>query len=84
MPARALKNPFVERLLKEEKIPHKCPFNCLKTCSGEDSIYCIADVLLKSVSGDVENGLVFCGSNVYKVNEIVPVKDLMKELTNDL
>ncbi len=84
MPARALKNPFVERLLKEEKIPHKCPFNCLKTCPGEDSIYCIADVLLKSVSGDVENGLVFCGSNVYKVNEIVSVKDLMKELTNDL
>lgn len=84
MPARALKNPFVERLLKEKKIAHKCPFDCLKTCSGEDSIYCIADVLLKSVSGDVENGLVFCGSNVYKVNEIISVKDLMKDLTNDL
>ncbi len=84
MPARALKNPFVERLLKEKRLPHKCPFNCLKTCSGEDSIYCIADALLKSVSGDIENGLVFCGSNVYKIREITSVKNLVKELTNDL
>ncbi|SMO56869.1 NAD(P)H-dependent flavin oxidoreductase YrpB, nitropropane dioxygenase family [Balnearium lithotrophicum] len=83
MPAHAVRNPFTERLEREGKIPHKCPFNCLKTCSGEDSIYCIADVLLKSVSGDVERGLVFSGSNVGRVNRMYHVKELIEELVRE-
>ncbi len=83
MPAHAVRNPFTERLEREGKIPHKCPFNCLKTCSGEDSIYCIADVLLKSVSGDVERGLVFSGSNVGRVNRMYSVKELIEELVRE-
>ncbi|MEO2083529.1 MAG: nitronate monooxygenase [Desulfurobacteriaceae bacterium] len=83
MPAHAVKNPFTERLEKEGRIPHKCPFNCLKTCSGEDSIYCIADVLLKSVSGDVERGLVFAGSNVGRVDRLYRVDELIEELVRE-
>ncbi len=83
MPAHAVRNPFTERLEREGKIPHKCPFNCLKTCSGEDSIYCIADVLLRSVSGDVERGLVFSGSNVGRVNRMYSVKELIDELVRE-
>ncbi|WP_163328108.1 NAD(P)H-dependent flavin oxidoreductase [Desulfurobacterium thermolithotrophum] len=83
MPAHAVKNPFTERLEKEGKIPHSCPYNCLKMCSGPDSIYCIADVLLKSVNGDVENGLVFAGSNVGRVNRIYHVDKLVKELIEE-
>jgi len=83
MPAHAVRNPFTERLEKEGKIPHACPFNCLKTCAGPDSIYCIADVLLKSVEGDVENGLVFAGSNVGKVNRMYSVKELIEELVKE-
>jgi nitronate monooxygenase len=83
MPAHAVRNPFTERLEKEGKIPHKCPFNCLKTCPGEDSIYCIAEVLLKSVSGDVEGGLVFSGSNVGRVNRMYHVDELIKELVSE-
>ena len=83
MPAHAVRNPFTERLEREGKIPHKCAFNCLKTCPGEDSIYCIAEVLLKSVSGDVEGGLVFSGSNVGKVNRMYHVKELVEELVSE-
>jgi len=83
MPAHAVRNPFTERLEREGKIPHKCPFNCLKTCAGEDSIYCIADVLLKSVSGDVENGLIFSGSNVGRVNRMYSVEELIRELVEE-
>jgi NAD(P)H-dependent flavin oxidoreductase YrpB (nitropropane dioxygenase family) len=83
MPAHAVRNPFTERLQKEGKIPHKCPFNCLKTCSGEDSIYCIAEVLLKAAAGDTEGGLVFSGSNVGKVNRMYSVKELIQELVTE-
>ncbi|WP_457678251.1 NAD(P)H-dependent flavin oxidoreductase [Thermovibrio sp.] len=83
MPAHAVRNPFTDRLEREGKIPHKCPFNCLKTCSGEDSIYCIAEVLLRSAAGDVERGLVFSGSNVGKVNRMYSVKELIEELVRE-
>ncbi len=83
MPAHAVRNPFTERLEREGKIPHKCPFNCLKTCEGEDSIYCIAEVLLRSAAGDVEKGLVFSGSNVGRVNRMYSVKELIEELVRE-
>jgi len=83
MPAHAVKNPFTERLEKEGKIPHTCPYKCLKTCSGPDSIYCIADALLKSVEGNVVEGLVFSGSNVGRVNRMYHVDELIKELVEE-
>ena len=83
MPAHAVRNPFTERLEKEGRIPHSCPYNCLKTCSGPDSIYCIADVLLKSAAGNVEEGLVFSGSNVGKVDRMYHVDELIKELVEE-
>jgi hypothetical protein len=33
------------------------------------------------VKGDVDNGLIFCGANVGRINEITTVHSLMKELT---
>ena len=46
--------------------------------------YCISKALINAAQGDIDNALVFCGANVYKVNKIVPVKELMKELTRGL
>jgi len=83
MPAHAVRNPFTERLEKEGRIPHTCKFNCLKACPGASSIYCIADVLLDSVSGDVVNGLVFSGSNVGRVNRMYHVDELIQELVEE-
>lgn len=83
MPAHAVRNPFTERLEKEGRIPHTCPYKCLKTCSGSDSIYCIADALLKSVEGDVVEGLVFSGSNVGRVNRMYHVDELIEELVKE-
>jgi len=33
--------------------------------------------------GDIENGLVFAGSNVWRVNKIVSVKKLIQELVRE-
>ena len=81
--ALAVRNPFTERLEREGRIPHTCPYKCLKTCQGPDSIYCIADALLKSAEGNVVEGLVFSGSNVGKVNRMYHVDELIKELVEE-
>jgi len=77
MPGRAIKNKFLENL-DSYKI-NRC-YNCIKTCDRKTVPYCITQALINSVTGDVDNGLIFCGSNVDRVKEIVSVHDLIQEL----
>lgn len=79
LPGRALKNKFLERI-KEERIPPKACTNCIVTCDPKVTQYCISDALIKAVTGDVENGLVFCGSEVGKATKIRTVKEVLDQL----
>ena len=79
MPGRALYNNFVKQTEKIKCKINKC-YNCIKTCNVIDTPYCITEALINSVKGNVEDGLIFCGSNVYKAKEIVSVHDLINEL----
>jgi NAD(P)H-dependent flavin oxidoreductase YrpB (nitropropane dioxygenase family) len=79
MPGRAIRNDFVKSLEKG-KIPVERCYNCLKPCNPATTPYCISDALIRSVEGDAENGLVFVGTNAYRMNKIVTVKELMNEL----
>lgn len=80
---RAIKNKFTEAISGEKKLKIDHCHDCLKNCSYR---FCTLDSLLKSVDGDVENGLVFAGSRVHEINEILPVKviidSIMKEFEN--
>ncbi|MGL5616170.1 MAG: NAD(P)H-dependent flavin oxidoreductase [Sarcina sp.] len=83
MPGRAMRNDFVKaREEGNEKIT-KC-YNCLLPCNPATTPYCISAALIRAVKGDVDSGLVFCGSNAYKVDKIVPVQELMNELEQEL
>lgn len=84
IPGRAVRNRFLDRLDSGEPIPINCPYKCLSTCKIYDSRYCIAHALLSAYDGDMENGLVFAGSNVSRMHEIVSVKDLMATLLDEL
>jgi len=83
LPGRAIKSPLVEKILKG-KAPKPDPKRC-EGCIGMicDKSYCILDALEKARRGDVENGLIFAGSNVWRVNKIVPVKELIEELVTE-
>ena len=63
-----------------------CISNCVAPCHrGEEAKavgYCIADRLSAAYEGDVETGLFFTGSNGYKIDKIISVKELMDKLTN--
>lgn len=61
----------------------KC-YGCIKTCNVANTPYCITKALINAVKGNMNDALIFCGSNVDKVKEIVSVKSLMQELVCEL
>lgn len=83
MPGRALDNLFLQNLEKGIKPEITRCVNCLSTCNPKTTPYCISQALIASVEGDVSSGLIFAGSNAYRTNKIVPVHDLMVELTKE-
>lgn len=82
MPGRAINNKFLKKVAIENKKIESC-VDCLQTCDPKVAPYCISTALINSVTGNVDEGLVFAGSNVYRVDKIVPVKDLIEELVHD-
>lgn len=79
MPGRALHNHFLEKVQKG-RIPVKKCYGCMRQCDINKIPYCITDALTKAVRGDVENGLIFCGSEIGRIHEMTTVHDLMKKL----
>lgn len=82
MIARGVRNEFIERV-KGERVPSKHCIDCLKPCNPATTQYCISDALSLSAKGDVQNGLVFCGSNVDRIDRIRTVKDIIDEIKED-
>lgn len=80
LPARAVRNDLVRRIERGERIPFSCPYHCLRTCNPGEADYCIASALVCAHQGDDKNGLIMAGYNAYRVNEIVPVRELVDKL----
>jgi len=85
-PARGVKT-NLHKLIEEKKAPKiKCISNCVAPCNrGEEAKvvgYCIADSLSDAYEGKLDTGLFFTGSNGYRLNEIITVKELMDKLVN--
>lgn len=83
MPGRALNNEFIEKSRQGLKKPFKCIFHCVHTCEQEKTPYCIAQALISAMRGNLKGGFSFCGENVYRVKEIVSVKDLFQTLKEE-
>lgn len=83
MPGRALNNQFIKKITTQGDQIKGC-FFCLKGCNPKVAQYCISKALIQAVTGNVDDGLVFVGSNVYQIDKIVPVKELMNELVRDM
>ena len=84
MPGRAIRNEFLKKLDVVDKLQIKCDYHCLTACKVAEARYCIALALVNSYMGDVDNGLIFCGQNAYRINKIVTVKELIAELISEL
>lgn len=80
LPGRAIRNQFLRNLEEGTVDRLQCPYRCLTTCNIAEARYCIAQALANAYQGDMDKGLVFCGQNAYRLNKIVPVKELIAEL----
>lgn len=83
LPGRAIINEFLTDVTSGIKKPFNCPWKCLKTCKMNQSLYCIADALMKAKIGDLTNGFSFAGANAYRIKQIVSVKELMESLREE-
>jgi nitronate monooxygenase len=83
MPGRALNNAFI-RKLAASGIEIKGCSQCLTGCNPRIAPYCISAALINAVNGNVDEGVVFVGSNVYRIDKILSVKKLIRELLDDI
>lgn len=79
MPGRALLTPFLRKATLG-KIPVKKCFNCLEKCNPREIPYCITKALIEAVKGNIDDGLVFCGENAYRLDKMTTVRELFEEL----
>ena len=82
MPGRAIRNAFIEKVKLQKPKIEKC-YKCIRTCDVKNTPYCITRALINAVKGNIEEALLFCGSNAYRLNKITTVHDLMEELVTE-
>jgi NAD(P)H-dependent flavin oxidoreductase YrpB (nitropropane dioxygenase family) len=82
LPGRAIKNKLIERL-ELDRVPVKKCYRCIDHCDPKTTPYCISDALIAAVQGDIDNGLIFCGSNVDRINEISTVEEVIKTIIKE-
>ena len=87
MPARGVRTALQSRIEEGTAPQVRCVSHCLTPCgSGKGAAavgYCIADRLGDAHNGDRESGLFFSGSNGSRLKDLVSVRDLIEELTQD-
>jgi NAD(P)H-dependent flavin oxidoreductase YrpB (nitropropane dioxygenase family) len=79
MPGRAVNNEFIKKISTSKPTGKSC-YQCLKGCNPKIAPYCISRALIEAVKGNVDEGLIFVGSNAYKIDKIVSVKELISNL----
>ena len=79
MPGRAINNNFLRKINNESNKISKC-YNCLVPFNPSTTPYCISEALINAARGDIDNGLIFCGANAYRINKMMSVKELLDEL----
>lgn len=80
MPGRAFRTPLIERVKANLSVKAEKCIRCLRPCNPLAAPYCITSALIQAVKGDYENGLYFCGSNAWRIQEMTNVSGLIDEL----
>ncbi len=83
-PAQGVRTNLTELVEKREGPAIKCISNCVAPCNrGKEAKvvgFCIADRLSDAYEGNLETGLFFSGTNGYKLDKLISVKELMDNL----
>ncbi len=78
---RAIRSPFAQLSLEgRAPLPVTCDA-CLKHCTHQ---FCIIRALSRAQQGDVETGLIFTGAHMWKIHEILPVKEIFQRIKDEV
>ena len=78
---RAIRSPFAQLSLEgRAPLPVTCDA-CLKHCTHQ---FCIIRALSRAQQGDVETGLIFTGAHMWKIHEILPVKEIFRRIKEEI
>ncbi len=84
MPGRAIRNSFLEKITAQkaagEKVKIDHCYQCLEHCDPKNIPYCITKALSNAAEGDLDQALLFCGSNACLANRIETVDEVMQDL----
>ena len=80
MPGRAIRSSFLKDVSSGKKMKLKCAWKCLESCDIKTARYCISLALDNARKGILEKGFAFAGSNAFRINRIISVKELLQEL----
>lgn len=85
LPGRAILKNQEQIVLYDQLQATGCTTGCLKKCTYKESgeRFCIVRALDRAQRGDVETGLVFCGTNAWKADRITTVQEIIDELFGD-
>ena len=75
MPLRVIRTPLVERLLRGDKIKFGCPFRCLRSCDARAVKFCLADAMVKTLYGNIDEGIFSTGCAIGRCNELIPAEE---------
>lgn len=76
MPGRAILNPFITNVPGNKA----CYYHCIEKCGITTIPYCISKALISAAEGDIDNALLFCGSNAYRATKLEHVKHIFEEI----
>ena len=79
MPGRAIANEFLAKQGKEKAVIDKC-HQCLEKCNPSEIPYCITNALVNAAKGDLNNALIFCGSEAWRNDKVDTVHEVVAEL----
>ena len=82
LPGRAIVGNIEQVRQRDVDLGITCPSGCLKKCTYKEGQerFCIVHALDRAQRGDVETGLIFCGTNAWKADHIETVQDVFDEL----
>ncbi len=84
LPGRAIMSEFLKRVRDGLEQPKSCPFHCIKTCDYQKSPYCIIIALYNAFRGNFKKGYAFCGSNAFRADKIISVKETIFTLMEEM
>ena len=84
MPGRAIVNDFVKKTRQTGNICMKKCLECMIPCTPENTPYCISEALIQSVKGNVQNGLIFVGSQAARIHDMKHVEEVIQEYMEEM